>query len=299
MIKYIHSLFLIIIACSASFSQELNCKVTVNSDQVQTTEKRVFSDMEVAFAQFLNTRQWTNDNFENHEKIDCNIFITIQDNPTIGSFTASVQIQSARPVYDSNYESLMFNFADRDWQFEYIESTPLDFNVNSFSDNLTSMLAYYAYIIIGLDYDSFESLGGTPYFETAQNIVSNAQQASSPGWKQFESNRNRYWLSENLMNQQLMPVREGSYAYHRQGMDNFSKNPDEARKAVLETLQNLQKVNMLRPNSILVITFLDAKSDEITSIFSEGDPQIRRQAYTILAEIDPSEISKYAAIIAN
>ncbi len=283
----------------AAEAQELNCKVVVNADRVQTTEKRVFKDMETAFSQFLNTTKWTNNTYKNHEKINCNVIITIEESGSIGNYKAAVQIQSARPVFSSSYESLVFNFADRDWQFQYVESNPLDFNVNSFSDNLTSMLGYYAYIIIGLDSDSFEKLGGSRYFEFAQNIVTNAQQAPNAGWKQFENNRNRFWLSENLMNQQMVPVREGYYNYHRLGMDIFDTKPDEARKAILETLKSLKKVNAIRPNSILVITFLDAKSDELASLFSQGDMQVRREAYTILSELDPSKLAKYASIIAN
>lgn len=283
------------------FGQELNCNVIVNvGPQVETTERRVFKDMETSFFQFMNGRRWSNDVFTSSEKINCNMIITIESRPAVGNFTASVQIQSSRPIYNSNYESLIFNFADRDWQFEYTESQPLEFNDNSYTNNITSMLAFYAYIVIGLDYDSFEKLGGTPYFEKAQVTVNNTQQANRPGWSQFEGNfRNRFWLSENLNSQQLVTVREATYNYHRIALDQFNDSPDEARRAILEVLKNLQQAAKRKPNSILVISFFDAKNDELTNMFSQGNIQVRREAYEIVKELDPSNTAKYEAIIKN
>jgi hypothetical protein len=282
-------------------AQELNCNVIVNvGPQVETTERRVFKDMETAFYQFMNGRRWTNDVFTNSERINCNMIITIESRPTVGNFTASVQIQSSRPVFNTNYESLLFNFADRDWQFEYTESQPLEFNDNSYTNNITSMLAFYAYIIIGLDYDSFEKMGGTPYFEKAQVTVNNTQQANRPGWSQFEGNfRNRFWLSENFNSQQLVPVREAFYDYHRLALDRFNENPDEARRLALEALKDLQQAAKRKPNSILIISFFDAKNDELTNMFSQGNIQVRREAYEIVKELDPSNTGKYESIITN
>ena len=282
-------------------AQELNCNVIVNvGPQVETTERRVFKDMETAFYQFMNGRRWTNDVFTNSEKINCNMIITIESRPTVGNFTASVQIQASRPIFNTNYEALLFNFADRDWQFEYTESQPLEFNDNSYTNNITSMLAFYAYIIIGLDYDSFEKMGGTPFFEKAQVTVNNTQQANRPGWSQFEGNfRNRFWLSENLNSQQLVPVRQAFYDYHRLALDKFNENPDEARRLALEALKDLQQAAKRKPNSILIISFFDAKNDELTSMFSQGNIQVRREAYEIVKELDPSNTAKYEAIITN
>ena len=232
----------LILCCAATLqvtAQELNCNVVVNvSPQVETTERRVFTDMETAFFQFLNNRRWTDDVFANEEKINCNLIITIESRPAVGNFTASVQIQSSRPVYNSDYESLIFNFADRDWSFEYTESQPLEFNDNSFTSNITSMLAFYAYVMVGLDYDSYEKLGGSPYFEKAQLTVNNTQQANRPGWSQFEGNfRNRFWLAENLNSQQLIPAREAIYNYHRGALDVFNDDPEAARRNVLQALK--------------------------------------------------------------
>ena len=186
-----------------SFSQELNCRVSVNSRQIKSTERRIFKDMETAFGQFMNNKKWTNDQFELTERINCNLIITLESQHTIGNYTATVQILSARPIYGSAYESVLLNFADRDWAFEYTESQPLQYNDNTFISNITSLLAYYAYLIIGFDYDSFEKLGGDSYFNKAWQVVNSAQQSGYTGWDQFNSIRNRYWFAENLINAQL------------------------------------------------------------------------------------------------
>jgi hypothetical protein len=219
--------------------------------------------------------------------------------PAIGTWTASVQIQSARPVFNTNYTSLVLNFADRDWAFDYIESQPLDYNDNSYSDNLTSMLAYYAYIIIGMDYDSFSELGGTPYFQKAFQVVNNAQQSSGPGWQSQGSNRNRYWLAENLVNSQMNDLRKATYGYHRLGLDLFDTEPDKSRDAILKGLKDIKKVREINPSAILVISFFDAKAKELANIFSSGNIQVRREAYDIITGMDPSNSSTYARMVEN
>jgi len=280
-------------------AQELNCRVTINADQVQTTDRRIFKDMETAFSNFLNNTKWTSDIFETNEKIKCNLLITLQNPTSIGNYQATVQIQSARPVYNSNYESILLNFADRDWQFEYVESQPLNFNENIYTSNLTSLLAFYAYVIIAMDYDSFSQLGGGEFYRKALNIATNAQAANRPGWNTLGSTRNRYWLIENLTNSQMQDIRVGLYEYHRLGLDTFEQSPDESRKTILSVLEKIRKVRKTYPNSIFVIAFLDAKSDELINIFSEGNIQVRRQAFDILAEIDPSKRNDYEKIIKN
>lgn len=283
----------------AGFTQELKCAVTINASQIQTSDAGIFKDMENAIEQFMNGRKWTNDTYKNHEKINCNFLITISKMPAIGSFTASVQVQSARPVFNSNYSSLLFNFADREWEFEYIESLPLEYNDNTYTSNLTSMLAMYAYLIIGLDYDSFSELGGTPYFQRALSVVNNAQQSNLPGWQAIGSNRNRYWIVENLNNPQMVDLRKAIYSYHRLGLDTFETNPDESRQIILNGLKKIQKVRDINPNAILVVSFFDAKGKELANIFSDGNIQVRRQAYDIITAIDPSNRSNYEKIIQN
>ncbi|HEY8938039.1 MAG TPA: DUF4835 family protein [Cyclobacteriaceae bacterium] len=286
------SIFAIILflTCLSTLSQaqELNCTVVINSTQVQTTDRNVFKDMKTGFEQFMNTRKWTPDNYKNYEKINCSMLVTITKMPAIGSFSASVQVRSARPIYNTNYSSQLFNFADRDWEFEYIESQPLEYNDNTYTTNLTSMLAFYAYVIIGLDYDSFSELGGTPYFQKALAVVNNAQSSNRPGWQSLGSNRNRYWLQENLNNSQMVDLRKAIYSYHRLAMDTFDKNPDQGREIILKGLKDIKKVRDINPSSILVISFFDAKGKEITNLFSDGDLQIRKQAYDIVVAIDPS-----------
>lgn len=283
-------------------AQELDCRVLVNADRAQTTERAIFRDMEAAFTQFMNDRKWTNHVYSPGEKIKCQLIIGIESMPTITTFNATVQIQSVRPVYHTNLETsilaLTLNYADKDWQFEYSESQPLEFNENTFTSNITSILAFYAYLIIGMDYDTFSNLGGNPYFEKAMNIAMTAQQTNRQGWQQFVSPpRNRYWLIENLMNPQLRPVREGMYQYHRIVLDTFMQDPEEGRRKTLEILKNVQKANAVRPNSYLITIFLYAKSTELANMFSNGDMGVRREAYNILTSIDPTNTDKYRRII--
>jgi hypothetical protein len=294
------SILIILLAISIQAqAQELLCSVTINSSQVQTSDRGIFKDMKTSIEQFMNTRKWTSDAFKSHEKIKCNLLITITKMPSIGNFVASVQIQSARPVYNTDYSSLLFNFADRDWEFEYIESLPLEYNDNTFTTNLTSMLAVYAYIIIGLDYDSFSELGGTPYFQKALQVVNNAQQSNRSGWQALGSNRNRFWIVENFNNTQMADLRKTIYSYHRLALDTFDKNPDKSREIILKGLRDIKKVRDVNPNSILVISFFDAKGKELANIFSDGNVQVRREAYDIITAIDPSNRSSYDKIIAR
>lgn len=279
------------------FSQELNCRVVVNADQVQTTERSIFQEMEVTFAEFMNNRRWTEDQYDQEERINCNLVLTISQMPSIGRFEASVQVLSSRPVFNTDYESVLMNFADRDWTFEYVASQPIQFSENTFLDNVSSLLAYYAYMIIGFDYDSFSELGGEDYFQKAWQVVINAQQSGYPGWEQFNSIRNRYWMAENLLSNEMEPIRRAFYQYHRQGMDLLSEQPDDAHKSILESLSQIQKANNARPRSILTISFLDAKADELAQIFTTGNPSERREAYNILTNIDPTKSDVFEVMI--
>lgn len=283
-----------------SLAQELNFTVSVNADVVQTTERGIFDEMKTAFERFFNDTKWTDDRFRNNEKVKGNLILTIQDQPSIGRFTANAQIQIIRPVYGSTYETILLNFADRDWDFQFTTSQPLQFNENNFSSNLTSLMAFYAYVALGLDYDSFSPLGGADHYEKALLIVNNAQNSGSTGWGQFQNRRNRYWLIENLrINNQYQPVRQAFYKYHLQGLDKFQQTPDESRTLILEAIKDIQNVNRILPNSILIIAFLDAKNDEIINIFSKGPIDIRRDLYNELLKLDPTRRSKYQKIVQN
>jgi hypothetical protein len=284
----------------ASEAQELNCTVSINATQIQTTERTVFRDMKTAIEQFMNSRKWTNDSYKNYEKINCNMLITITRMPSVGNFAASVQIQSARPVYNTNYSTLVFNFADRDWEFEYVESLPLEYNDNTYTTNLTSMLALYAYMIIGVDYDTFSELGGSPYFQRALQVVNNAQQSNRPGWQSMQNNRSRYWIVENFNNPQMTDLRKALYSYHRLGLDTFDKDPDKSREVILKGLKDIKKVRDINPTAVIIVSFFDAKGKELANIFSSGNIQVRREAYDVIKAIDPSSNrANYEKIIQN
>ncbi|MBV6646120.1 MAG: DUF4835 family protein [Cyclobacteriaceae bacterium] len=276
----------------AGKSQELNCRVIINSERIQITERSIFDEMQQAFTDFLNNQKWTENEFQDKERINCNLIINLdpeQSDPASGRYGASVQILSSRPVYGSDYESVLLNFADRDWVFEYLPSQPMQFNPNSFLNNITSLLAYYAYVILAFDYDSFSDLGGDPYVQKAWQVVNNAQQSGYSGWEQFNSIRNRYWLAENLLNAQMQPIRKAYYEYHRTGLDLFQEKPDEARTSIFESIKKVQNANASRPRAILTISFLDAKASELAQIFSDGNPSQRRNAYNMLTNIDPTK----------
>lgn len=297
--KFTYSLLLLFALISAK-AQELNFTVSINAEIVQQTDRSIFSEMENAFEQFLNSRRWTNDSYQNNERIKANLILTIQDQPSIGFFTANAQIQVIRPVYNTSYETLLLNFADRDWEFAYTTSQPLEFSETRFITNLSSLLSFYAYIAIGVDYDSFSPLGGTQYLQRALTVVNNAQQGGRSGWGQFENNRNRYWLIENLiLNAQYQPVRQASYKYHLEGLDVFDKQPEEARQSILQAIRDIQQVNQVLPNAILIRSFMDAKTDEIIQIFSQGQIKTRRDTYNELLKLDPTRSSKYQQLINN
>ncbi len=291
---------LFMMGAARAICQELNCKVTINSDQIQTTDRNVFKDMERAIAIFMNTRKWTTDTYKNHERINCSIFLNLsKGTPSIGSFTANAQITVARPIYNTNYETVLLNFADREWEFEYIESQPLEYNDNSYINNLTSMLAYYAYVINGMDADSFSEKGGDPYFQKALMVVNNAQSSNRPGWQSIGSNRNRYNLIENINNPQMVELRKNSYKYHRLALDTFDKTPDDSRQIILTVLKNVKAVWQIYPNSIFVIAFFDSKSNELVNVFGEGNLTVRREAYDILTAVDAKRNIYQKIISAN
>lgn len=280
-------------------AQQLNFTVTINSDRANTQERDVFTTMKNSFEQFLNGRNWVEDEFKPEERIKGNLLITINEMPSVGLFNATVQVQTTRPVYGSNYESLLFNFADRNWTFEYIEAQPLEFNRFSFLDNISSLLAYYAYIAIGIDYDTFSSRGGDSYFEIANSVVSNAQKSPRPGWSQNPSDRrNRYWLVNELYASQVtVPIRDAYYLYHRRGLDLLSTKPEEAFRNILEAIKLVAEANTAQPNSILTITFMDAKSDEISKILKNAPMDIKSEAVELLLKVDPNNARKYNDIL--
>ena len=292
--------FIIITGLLVSFiqinAQELNCQVQVLSQQIPGSDKRVFDALQTAIYEFMNNRKWTNESFKLEERIDCSILINLTGKISTDEFTGTLQIQARRPVYKASYNSVLLNYSDNDFQFKYIESLPLDYNDNTFSSNLTSVLGYYANLIIGLDYDSFAPSGGTPYLQKALAIVNSAQDAAEPGWKAFESNKNRYWMINNMLDASFVPLRECMYNYHRKGLDVMVDNKDGGRAVIAESIEDLKKVHAAKPLSFNMQVFFNAKSDEIINIFSGAFTDEKAKVVNTLNEIDPTNSNKYLKI---
>ncbi len=297
--KKISLLILFSLVINSYYAQELNCKVDVNSDQVQGSDKHVYESMKTALYEFMNNRKWTSDVFKTEERIDCNILIKISDRPTTDAFTASIQIQARRPVYKSSYNSVLFNYEDKDFSFNYLEGQPLDFSENTFITNLTSVMGFYANLIIGLDYDSFALNGGTPYLQKALAIVNNAQNAAEKGWKAFDGTKNRYWLINNMLDASFVPIRECMYNYHRKGLDVMVDNKDAGRSVILESIESLRKVHEVKPLSFNLQVFFIAKSEELINIFSGGLPEEKPKIILVLNDIDPTNSNKYQKILTS
>jgi len=294
------SFFVFLIGFNYTYSQELNCTVTVITSvntEVTTAEKELFDQLKQTIYDLMNNTKWTKDKFKVEERINCQLQLQIMT-INAGSYTGALQVQATRPCFNSSYNSTLINFQDDNLAFTYTKSSILVYAPNQFRDNLSSMLAFYAYFIIGLDYDSFSLKGGTPYFTEAQQIVSNAQASSSPGWKSNEQGkRNRYWLADNIQQQFFDPLREGSYEYHRKGMDMMYEKPDDARKAIIAALQKMSKISATRPNSINLLNFAQSKVNELKNIYADATTEEKTEVVTVLKKIDPANSSKYDAIL--
>jgi len=281
-------------------SQELNCNVQINTQQVQGTNKQIYQTLQTAIYDFLNSRAWTTHVFRQEERIECNMLINITSQPAADQFQGTMQIQSRRPVFGSSYNTVMLNYMDNYIQFNYVEFQPLDFNESSNTNNLTSLLAFYAYFIIGLDYDTYSLLGGSELFQKAEVIDDNMQSASEKGWKAFDdkSNKDRYWLIKNMLDKNYEPIREFNYKYHRLGLDMMDAKTTEGRAEISEDLKLLQTVYRSKPDPYMLLlqVVFDAKSDEIANIFSEPFPAENARVLNILGEIDPSNARKYEKI---
>lgn len=299
MLKYI-ILLLVVFSVKVTFSQELNCQVTINSSQVQgTTEKQIFDQMQKSIFEFMNNTKWTKDNYTTNERIDCSILINVTNKLGTEDYKATIQIQSRRPTFKASYNTPLVNYIDENFTFKYAQFQQLEFNINTYASNLTSVLAFYAYIIIANDYDSYSNLGGTEYFQKAQTIVSNAQSAGEVGWKSFESNKNRYWIVENALQPVFQPMRECSYKYHRLGLDIMNDKPDDGRKEILNATDMILVVYKDRPASFPIELFFNAKADELVNIFSKGFPDEKAKIVENLTKVNPTNSNKYFKIQGN
>jgi hypothetical protein len=273
--------------------------VQVLSQSIQGTDKSVFETLQTAIFEFMNNKKWTNDVFKNSERIDCSILINITERPSTDDFKATLQVQARRPVFKSSYNTVLLNNNDNDFQFKYLENQSLEFTENIHLSNLTSVLAYYAYFILGLDYDSFSLNGGTTYFQKALAIDNNAQSGNDIGWKAFDGNKNRYWLINNMLDASFIPLRECMYKYHRLGMDMMVDNKEEARATIFDGLEGLKKIHQIKPLSYSLQVFFNAKSDEIINVFSGAFPDEKSKIVNLLNEIDPTNSNKYQKITSS
>ena len=288
--------FIFLLFSAGVFAQEFNCTVQVISPQVQSSDKKIFETLQNALRDFVNNRKWSDDTYLNQEKIECTLILNISDRPSSDQFKGTLQIISRRPVYKSSYNTILFDFLDQDLNFKYIEDQTLEYVENNTGTTLTSVIAYYCYIMLGLDYDSFALEGGTVALQKAQNIVNMSQNNTEPGWKAFEGTRNRYWLTENLLVPLFKPMREVYYKYNRKGMDIMTTDVAAGRKEIMDCMDLLKKVAIQRPNSLLMQIFFNAKTDEIINIFKEAAPDEKNRVSTVLNEIDPSNSTKYQKI---
>lgn len=275
--------------CAGTVSaQELNCEVTVNSDQIEGTNKQVFETLQQAINDYMNTTTFTNAQFATNEKIECRLFFTIKEvNDDV--FSGDLQVQSLRPVYNSSYTTTLINFRDTKIDFTYRENEPLVFSVNNMESQLTAILNFYAYLILAVDFDSFSPRGGDPYFDRLSLIVQMAQSSGESGWKAFEDTKNRSAVLGSYTDPQTTAIRDMVYRYHRQGLDNMAVSVDKGRSAVTESLSTIEKVYQTSPMSVALSMFKDAKLDELVNIYSKAPAEERNKVYKMLEPIYPTE----------
>ncbi len=298
--RFIVTILLTIVIYGAK-AQELKCNVQVISQKVEGSNKQVFETMQNAIYEFMNNRVWTNHVYTMEERIECNLLFNITERISADEFRGTLTVQSSRPVFNTNYITTMFNIVDNDIRFRYIEFEPLEFDLNSYTSNLTSILAFYAYMVLGLDYDSFELDGGTQFYENAEKVVINAQNSNEKGWNPVDdmSHKSRFWLVKDMIDSEYAPVREFYYRYHRHGLDIMESKVNEGREEIAGSLELLQKVYRSRPDPymhLLQVVF-DAKADEISKIFSESFPEEKNRVYAMLIEMDQSNKNKYQLIL--
>src|SRR5688572_15076261 len=291
-----------IVLCSTGLmAQEIQARFTVIAAKVSTqVDKKVFQTLQTGLTNFLNTRRWTADAFQPSEKIDCNFLLTIDQDLGNNVYKGKLTVQAARPVYNSNYDSPIINFMDENIVFRYVEFQPIEFNENRVQGNdplvanLTAVFAYWVYIILGFDYDSFSLRGGDPYFIKAQNIVNNAPESSAiSGWKNYENQRNRYWLAENINNNRFALFHDAIYLYYRNGMDLLYENEEEARNGVLNCLNYLSTINKENPNSMIMQFFFQGRSNEFVKIFSKAKKDVKDRALNHLLKLDVTNARIY------
>lgn len=303
--KRIGAILTSLVMSLSSFAQELNCQVSIINDaslEVTSVEQEIFKQLEQTVYELMNNTKWTKDNFEVEERINCQLQFQIKSIPAPNNYTGYLQVQSSRPGFNSSYNTVLFNFQDDDLAFSYSRgaaiNTSADQSQTRFADNLTSILSFYAFYIIGMDYDSFSLNGGTPYFQKAQQIVTLAQTSNASGWKSNESGkRNRYWLVDNILQELFAPLRTCNYEYHRKGIDQLYADKVEGRKNIYNALNGLVKVVSTRPNSLNLLNFIQAKTNELKSLYEDAEVREKTEVVNLLKRLDPANSSRYQAIL--
>jgi hypothetical protein len=294
-------LLLALLGMSVSYAQELNCQVSVLVDakvEVSSTEKEIIKQMEQSIFDLMNNTQWTKDKFKTEERIKCNIQIQIREIPSTGTYRGNIQVQSTRPSFNSSYNTLLLNFEDENFAVSFSRNAVLVYAQNQYRDNLTSILAFYAYFMIGLDYDSFSLKGGTPYFIEAQSVVTNAQVGGAPGWKSSESGkRNRFYLVDNILQPVFDPMRECFYMYHRKGIDKLYEDKAAGKKAIYDALNKLTPLAATRPNAVNLLSFLFCKIPEFKNVFSDSELKEKQDLVTLLKRLDSANSARYQEIL--
>lgn len=280
-------------------AQELNCNVAVNYSQIQGTNTQVFKTLEEALKGFINERRWTHAQYDVNERIRCNMNITVKEYSDDGRFVCELIVQSTRPVWQSSYSTPVFTFRDPDLDFHYMEYDPLELRENTIDNNLVAVIAYYAYMIIGFDMDTMSPLGGTELFRRAESIVTAAQMIGEKGWRAFDSNRNRYAIVTDYLDEGMRPLRQLMYDYHRKGMDEFSVNASRARVAITQVLPALPEVKKNKPMSVWPQLFTEIKKDELVNIYTSASQREKEEVYTLLSDINPSLNSEWNKIKSN
>ncbi len=292
--------FLVVVMLMFSLSlrsQEFMLSVSVSAQQLEGTDIQIFNSLQNSLNEFFNSRNWTNYNYKPNERIEGTIMITLSERLGSDEYRGRINVVLRRPVYRSSYHSVLLNFIDRDVQFRYIDQQVLEYSDGTFTSNLTSLMAFYAYLMLGLDGDSFSKFGGSPYFEKAMAVVNSAQSAIEKGWKAYESQRNRYWLMENILNGNYQALRESMYLYHRRGLDMMTENVELGRLAVTESLELMRQANRQRPGLYFLQLILEAKREEIVNIYSKASELDKPRVVNLLKEIDPSNSATYQKIV--
>lgn len=281
----------------AAHAQDFNCRVQIITTQVQTTNNQIFNNLQQSIMEFVNNRKWAKDKLAIEERIEWSLILNISQFDNVSAFKATAQVQASRPVFGTSYNTVLLNQEDPDWAFNYVDFQAMDFIQGQHQSNLTSMLAFYIYIILGLDADSYSKLGGTNYFNLAYGIVNAAQNSSDMGWRSNErGNKNRYWLIENLLNERFQPIREAYYKYHIQGMDKMAKDMETSRIYITQSIEMVQKVARVMPNSMLLKVWFNAKADEIVNIYIKAMPADKTKIVEILNQVDPANRAKWDKI---